>query len=182
MKKLIFIFSTLSLSSFSQEELDLKVLKLVNRYRVENHLKPLIWDTIMTKVSNHQVNYMSTTGHLSHSQLEEDSTNFNVVKKFEDKFINQGVNFKCTVFENCSVVFDSDKLSTDSIVYHVVNGWKNSVKHNEVLLDKRLVKVGISHKSGTIYNEELIDENGDLFTITINCIMEWFSLNGYGFK
>jgi uncharacterized protein YkwD len=178
----LFILFTLPLMSFSQGELELKVFKLVNEYRVNNNLNELLFDTIMAKVATNQVNYMSITGHLSHFQLEEDSVNFNIIKKFEDKFINHGVNFKCTVFENCSVVFDSDKLSNDSIAYYVVNGWKNSVKHNEVLLDKRLVKVGISHKTGYIYKEELIDENGDSFTITVNSIMEWFSLNGYGLK
>lgn len=180
MKKLILILFTIP--SFSQNELDLKVLKLVNEYRVENHLIELVWDTIMENVATQQVNYMAVTGHLSHHQLEEDSVNFKIIKKFEDKFISKGVYFKCKVFENCSVVFDSHKLSSDSIAYHVVDGWKKSITHNEILLDATLKYVGVSHKTGDIYKEEYIDENGDLYTVTINSTVNWFSLNGYSIK
>ena len=57
---------------YSQTEFDLNVLKLVNTYRIENHLCPFTWDTIMFKVAVNQSNYMSSTGHLNHNQLKMD--------------------------------------------------------------------------------------------------------------
>jgi uncharacterized protein YkwD len=183
MKNLIIILSILiSILSYSQTELDLKILNLVNEYRIENSLKPLVWDTIVVKVSGNQVDYMSTTGHLVHDQLEEDSVIFKVTKTFEEKFTNKGIDFRCFVFENCAVVFNVDTLSLNQIANYVVDGWKKSPIHNEIMLDPKMTNVGISHKKGNIYKEDGIDEFGELYTTTTKCEMEWFSLNGYGRK
>jgi uncharacterized protein YkwD len=183
MKILILISSILiSILSYSQSELDLKILNLVNEYRIENNLNPLVWDTIMVKVSDNQVDYMSTTGHLVHDQLEEDTILFKVAKTFQEKFTNKGIDFRCFVFENCAVVFNTDTLTLNQIANYVIDGWKKSPIHNEIMLDPKMTNVGISHKKGDIYKEDGIDEFGELYVITTKCDMEWFSLNGYGRK
>lgn len=183
MKKLTLILSLLvSIISIPQTELDLKVFNLVNEYRKENNLKELVWDTMVLKVSKNQVEYMSITGHLVHDQLEEDSLKFNITNDFASKFIKQGINFNCVVFENCAVIFNTNRMSVDSIAYLVIDGWKKSPIHNEVMLDPKMTNVGISHKNGSIYKEDGIDEFGESYTITTKCDMEWFSLNGYGRK
>jgi uncharacterized protein YkwD len=49
--------------------LDINIFDLVNEYRKENKLRELIWDTILTKVSKNQTEYMSASENLSHDQL-----------------------------------------------------------------------------------------------------------------
>jgi uncharacterized protein YkwD len=179
--KAIFLFF-ITTNCFPQTELDINIFNLVNEYRKENKLREIIWDTILTKVSKNQAEYMSASGNLSHDQLNEDSAKFKITKDFATKFIKQGINFNCSVFENCGVVFNSDKLSVDSIAKSVVAGWKKSLPHNEILLSPILTNVGISHSSGYYYKEFYINESGDLVFETIECEMEWVSLNGYGIK
>jgi uncharacterized protein YkwD len=183
MKKLV-LFSMLALSlvTHSQTDLDFKVLKLVNEYRVENHLCPFTWDTMMFKVAVNQSNYMSATGHLYHDQIMSDSLKFKVTPDFTTKFIKQGVNFKCYASENCSVVFNADTLSIDCIAKRVVEGWKKSPPHNEMLLDTVLTHVGVSHLIGYKYEEFSYNELGDEFVEIIECEMVWVSLDGYGIR
>jgi uncharacterized protein YkwD len=181
MKKLILILF-LPIFSFSQTELDHKIFNLINVYRAENNLKTLIWDTIMIRVAKNQVEYMSTTGHLSHDQLEEDSAKFKITKDFNAKFTNHGINFNCVVSENCAVVFNTDTMTLDRVANYVITGWKNSPKHNEVMLDAKVTHAAIFHIAGSTYHEDAINEAGDFFTVTTACHMEWFSLNAYGKK
>jgi uncharacterized protein YkwD len=181
MKKLVlFSMLVLSLVTHSQTDLDFKVLKLVNEYRVENHLCPFTWDTIMFKVAVNQSNYMSSTGHLNHNQLKMDSTKFKVAPNFGTKFTSQGVNFNCTVYENCGVVFNTDKLSNDAIAKDIVEAWKKSPPHNKLLLNSIMTNVGISHLIGYTYEDFNYNELGDEIIEVIECEMEWISLNGYG--
>jgi uncharacterized protein YkwD len=183
MKKLVlFSMLVLGLTTHSQTDLDFKVLKLINDYRVENNLHLFVWDTIMFKVADNQSRYMSSTGHLYHDQVMSDSLKFKVTPDFTTKFTNQGVNFKCYASENCSVVFNADKLSTDSIAKYVVEGWKKSAPHNEMLLDVIITHVGISHLIGYKYEEFTYNELGDELVEIIECEMEWVSLDGYGIK
>jgi uncharacterized protein YkwD len=183
MKKLVlFSMLVLSLTTYSQTDLDFKVLNLVNEYRLENHLHPFTWDTMMFKVADNQSKYMSATGHLYHDQIMSDSLKFNVTPDFTTKFTNQGVNFKCYASENCSVVFNVDKLSTDSVAKYVVEGWKKSPPHNEMLLDVIITSVGVSHLIGYKYEGFTYNELGDELVEIIECKMEWVSLDGYGIK
>jgi uncharacterized protein YkwD len=182
MKKLALGFWLLTTICYSQTEFDLNVLKLVNTYRIENSLCPFTWDTIMFKVAVNQSNYMSSTGHLNHNQLKMDSTKFKVAPNFGTKFTSQGVNFNCTVYENCGVVFNTDKLSNDAIAKDIVEAWKKSPAHNKLLLNSIMTNVGVSHLIGYTYEDFSYNELGDEFVETIACEMEWVSLDGYGIR
>ena len=182
MKKLVLGFWLMTTICYSQTEFDLNVLKLVNTYRIENNLCPFTWDTMMYKVADNQSKYMAATGHLCHDQIVSDSVKFRVTPDFATKFINQGINFNCFASENCGVVFNTDKLSSDSIAKRIVETWKKSPPHNEMLLDTVLTNVGISHVVGYNYEEFSYNELGDEFVETIACEMEWVSLDGYGIR
>jgi uncharacterized protein YkwD len=73
-------------------------------------------------------------------------------------------------------------MTLDRVANYVITGWKNSPKHNEVMLDAKVTHAAIFHIAGSTYHEDAINEAGDFFTVTTACHMEWFSLNAYGKK
>lgn len=166
--KLIFLFLFLSLTTFSQTKLDTILFNKVNEYRVSKHLKELKWDISSYKATQHHTLYLVVNNYNSPKNLlklikkdrfsttsiilqplikyphQEDSTIFNSPS---DRYKHYGGHYEY-IGEVIAVINknlnDSDSLKFEKLSIEILNGWKNSPEHNEILLTSNVTKGGCS--------------------------------------
>jgi uncharacterized protein YkwD len=142
MKKIIILFLLAIQFVSAQTKIDTLVFNKVNEYRSSMNLNPLKWDTTSFKASNIHTKYLVKTGRVGHSEdsLKEPKDRMKVFDKkgkwttiCEVALSTKPRNIKDTDIDI------NEKLATD-----VVNGWKSSKDHNEILLDKNCSFSGVS--------------------------------------
>jgi len=144
MKNLI-ILLFLSFSCFAQTKLDTLVFNKINEYRVSKGLNKVSWDTVCFKASKHHSEYLEGLARVSNYMVITTGHSENVAKFADvtDRFIYFGGKTKTTsagvwlgeIVQTFNSNFKDSDVSvlnriSDSIVVH----WKNSPKHNEIML------------------------------------------------
>jgi uncharacterized protein YkwD len=131
--KLLFLFIFISFIGFSQS-LNTLIIQKVNRYRVQNHLKPLVVSDSAKILNVQQLNYMveTSTVPLDHTQKIKTSypKTFNTFTERINYIHKHGYNF---VGENLyGAVYQGIPEQVSSEIF---NAWVNSPTHNALLLD-----------------------------------------------
>jgi uncharacterized protein YkwD len=122
---LISLFMVSVLNIFSQTNLDKLVFKKVNEYRKQKKLKELTWDDKAYKASDHHLKYMVKNSFVSHDESNDTPTSFLRLKKYGVNPIFSGENIRVIMYSK-----NNDELMAKEIV----DGWKKSPKHNEIML------------------------------------------------
>ncbi len=125
---IIILLITLS-SMFSQTKLDSVVFEKVNEYRISKGFKSLGWDITCYKAAKVHTNYLFRTGKVGHKEdtLVDPKDRLRYVdSKGKWTIINE-----VAISTNINIKDDS----IDKIAILIVNGWKNSKLHNDVILD-----------------------------------------------
>jgi uncharacterized protein YkwD len=149
--KNILILLLLSISCFAQTKLDSLVFNKVNEYRASKGLSKISWDTAAFKASKCHSDYLEglaaktnytviTAGHSENAKGLEDA---------EDRFIHFGGKTKYVgeiVLINSSNLKDNDADKLDKLATSLVKQWKDSPKHNEIMLTPNFNFGGISCK------------------------------------
>lgn len=155
MKAIISILLLLSIhaKAFNEFELNSKLLRAINEYRISNGLDTLEYDSICNNAAIHHSNYLSKLGILTHDELL-DVDSFNEIDTLENRFI--GLTESYIVGENIMLISDTASRSLDNIVKVTMNGWKNSKEHNDLLLDPGMNKAAINFSTSSFlaYFEE----------------------------
>ena len=148
-------FFLLTNNIFSQTELDYTILKKLNEYRKENGLNTLVWSDKAFKASEHHSKYMDEKGKLTH---HEDSP----TPSLNSRMWQYGITNYVIGGEICCLACTYEVTSIDSIAIIILDAWKNSKGHNEIMLNPKYEFAGSSclHK-------------------TKEC--EWFGEIGYGY-
>ena len=126
MKKILLILlTTLSLNLYGQSVLDMMVFDRINDYRVENSLKPFIFDTLVWKAANHHSIYLAENKYLSHYE--------DVLKMPSDRLRSVGITITKCSGENVNA-FPLDGESDEYLSLIIFTLWVRSPIHNELLL------------------------------------------------
>jgi uncharacterized protein YkwD len=142
MKKIIILFLLAIQFVSAQTKLDSLVFEKVNQYRIENGLKEFKFDSVCFKASKHHTSYLVKTGRVGHSEdsLKEPKDRMKVFDKKNKWTIICEVALSTKPRNIKDIDIDiNEKLATD-----VVNGWKSSKDHNNILLDKNCSFSGVS--------------------------------------
>jgi uncharacterized protein YkwD len=148
MNKLISILAILLLSNtlIAQSNLELRVFEKINEYRDSLGLKKLECHNICHKGSELQSNYLlSNKVVMSHTQDDPE------LETPEKRYLKAGgVNKHQMIGEVCSMLNKNYKISDinlyDKIANEIVNGWRKSKEHNNILTSSKLLYGGISIK------------------------------------
>ena len=140
---------------FSQTELDYTILKKLNEYRKENGLNTLVWSDKAFKASEHHSKYMDEKGKLTH---HEDSP----TPSLNSRMWQYGITNYVIGGEICCLACTYEVTSIDSVAIIILDAWKNSKGHNEIMLNPKYEFAG----SSCLYK-------------TKEC--EWFGEIGYGY-
>jgi uncharacterized protein YkwD len=131
----------LSITSYGQTKLDMLAFESLNKYRVENGVEPLIFDTAVWKAAQHHSVYLGENGYpynyvCSSGHLELVLVNFyDRINHFGVKWVGTGA--ECVATWGC-------RGSNEKNVIHVINLWDSSPSHKEGLLKKDVTRVAIS--------------------------------------
>tara|TARA_R110002051_G_scaffold248048_2_gene307549 strand:+ start:77 stop:589 length:513 start_codon:yes stop_codon:yes gene_type:complete len=164
MKKLTTIlFLFLSIISYGQSELESKIFKYFNDYRVEHGLNPIEFDDKVFLATTHHNNYLNDNGYpynyicsSGHLELELFRVSDRLNKFGVTKFRGGG---ECIAY-----VFRAIKQSDDSMLKKTISNWANSPSHKEIML---LVDID----AGAISVLTLVNSNGcDYFLVTLNVV------------
>jgi uncharacterized protein YkwD len=142
--KTLILFILVSFVGFGQS-INTLIIQKVNKYRLDNHLKPLVVSD-SAKISNQQqLNYMieTYTVPLDHTQKIKTSypETFNTYSERIDYIHKYGYNF---VGENLyGAVYQGTPEQVSSQIF---NGWVNSPRHNELLLDTNPTGIYVDYR------------------------------------
>lgn len=178
MKKILAILLTSSTICLSQTEVDLKLFDMINNHRTSNGLSPLKWDKVLYEIATNQSEYMSKTGDLSSEQKELLDSDNNLVVNLKEKFLRNGIEDDIWIGESIRVVYETSKMTTDSLSKLVFEELMNNTESKSMLMTDLYTNGAISHRTGD-YNKELIgiDELGYEHYNIIECDMEWFTVD-----
>jgi uncharacterized protein YkwD len=129
---------------FAQTKLDSLVFVKVNEYRVSLGLNKVEFDTACYKAADCQATYQMANNVCGHTQK---SPGFETLDKRLKYFGRKNYMFAGEV---CAAVPVNGRV-TDTTVYDrlataIVEGWKHSPSHNEVLMDPKYKYAGVSCK------------------------------------
>ena len=147
MKNLILtiVFVLVSLVSFSQKltrmtDLEIRVLELVNEFRVSEGLPPVKWDKRTYDAASHHGKYLSGDVQTSHDETE-DSKFVTELVDLSDR-MTKYVTFRATGMENIvevNFVGVDTPEEWESLAHWIVDAWKESPSHRDgMLMDKRI--------------------------------------------
>jgi uncharacterized protein YkwD len=148
MKKIIILFLLAIQFVSAQTKLDSLVFGKVNQYRLENGLKEFKFDTVCFKSSKHHTSYLyrknlavwpnSFCGH-SEDTLKDHSDRYKFYSN-NKRFLHLG-EVAQSISKNYKVI-DTDYL--DKMASSIVDAWKSSPKHNELILKSDFLFGGVS--------------------------------------
>ena len=143
MKNLItLLIVLLSISGYSQSNLDMLVFNKINEYRESKGLVSLVWDNKTFNASKHHTKYLVKNKVVGHTEKNNTPTSKSRLKYY-------GVNFGYGGYsgENCAKVIigiTKEYSSDDYLSSEIVDGWKNSPPHNKTMLGKNYTYGGVS--------------------------------------
>jgi uncharacterized protein YkwD len=143
MKKIITIsFLLIQLVVSSQTKIDTLVFNKVNEYRITMCLNPLKWDNTSFKASNIHTKYLVRTGKVGHT--EDTLVNPQDRLKFFDKKGKWVTICEVALSTKPRNIKDTDIDIIEKLATDIVNGWKSSKLHNDILLHKNCSLTGVS--------------------------------------
>lgn len=171
MKKLALILLLIPSILKAQSAREVKVIQLLNKYRIANNLEALTIDTGLNKAAEHQVKYEILTDSVTHYQYV-DLPGFIEILKAADrirKFSNLEPPMGGTeITMGQNIKGDLEMVQRDStykeVEKNIINSYKSSKSHNRMMLNPNAHKVGIS-----VYREEIIE--GDNVKIRLFCVI-----------
>lgn len=137
------ILLLISVLGFSQTKLDSLVLSKINSYRVSKGLDVVKFSTIDFNAANHHSKYLSGKDYISHAE-DKLTTPMDRYKFFggsigSGEFVSIGEN---VLSYNLNV--KDNEIPLDEVSTELVDMWKKSEKHNEILLTKEYKFAGVS--------------------------------------
>lgn len=167
MKAILLILLTVSsfiTNAFNSLELNYKMLKAINEYRVSNGLDTLKYDLICDSAAVYHSEYLSKSGLLTHEQYF-DVDEFDELDSLNHRFNKAGLLEYNVIGENICVLTEHVPLSLDSIVKLTMEGWKLSKEHNDMLLNKEIKFAAINFSTANFIGKTVILD-GDLAYVT----------------
>jgi uncharacterized protein YkwD len=142
--KTLILFIFISFVGFTQS-LNTLITQKVNKYRIQNHLKPLVVSDSAKLLSTQQLNYMVETSTVPLDHTQKLKTSFtqtfntftdrvNYVYKFQYKYV--GENLYGAVYEG----------TEEQVAEDVFKSWVKSPLHNSVLLDPNPTGIYVDHQ------------------------------------
>jgi hypothetical protein len=171
MKKLALILILIPTILKSQSAREIKVIQLLNEYRVANNLTALTIDTGLNKAAEYQVKYEVLIDSVTHYQYT-DLPGFKEIPQAEDrikKFSGLEAPMGGTEITMGKKTSGSLKLiqkdsSYKEVEKDIIDSYKSSSSHDEIMLNPNAHKVGIS-----IFREEIIE--GGKAKIRLFCVI-----------
>ncbi|WP_457617421.1 CAP domain-containing protein [Lutibacter sp.] len=120
---------TVDINSVSYSKIELEILDLVNKHRVDLGLTPLQSLTIISGVADGHTKYMIQVGQINHDNFDQRA-----------QILMNDANAK-SVAENVAYGYNSAET--------VVNGWLNSESHRAVIENPNFTHFGISTESNS---------------------------------
>ena len=160
MRKILILFLTfISLVSYAQTKLEIRIFKYFNDYRVENGLNPLKFDKKVLLAAEHHNNYLKDNGYpynyiLDNGHREKELTNAS------DRLKHYGTTGFLSSGECILYTFREWKQNDDDLLKTAIESWDESLSHKRIML---LENIDI----GAISILELED---DYFIITLNVV------------
>jgi uncharacterized protein YkwD len=150
MKFFVILFFLLG-SVFAQSKLDTLVFNKINEYRKSLKLKPVEWDNVCYKAATHHSNYL-VRKNLSVWPSTFCGHNEDTLKSASDRWTKYSKRKLIGgIGEICQTVPRNIK-NVDSNTYYnkmaetILDNWKNSPKHNAIMIDPSYKKFGVSCK------------------------------------
>jgi len=136
----LLLISTIS-NYYSQTSLDYKVFEKINEYRVENQLPELEWSDKIFHAAKHHIDYMIKVGVLEHAENNNTPHPSNRVELY-------GVKWR--IVGEILTVIHVTEVSEDVKATRIVQSWKKSPGHNEIMLTKDFTHGASSCGLGTL--------------------------------
>ena len=149
----------INLTTFSQTSLDYLLFNKCNEYREQNGLKKWEWSGRAFKPAEHHSNYQARTGKMGHDE--------NTITPRPTSRLDYYDIFWTYSGENCAVICSSN-MSENAIAERILDLWKKSPPHNELLLNADDAEVGaISCKVGRTYKWSKNEYDWVFCTLTV---------------
>lgn len=126
------------ISDSELHELDLLIVKYVNKHRASYGLSKLKWDSDLYKITKSHTEYQFSSGVVEH---EENG------KTYSERVRENGVYMGECVLLTSGVFTNLDVTAKD-----LVSSWINSPSHNRILLGKKSLSISVSTKLGIYYD------------------------------
>ena len=159
---IIILLSLLTISSYGQNELEIKIFKYFNDYRVENGVNPLKFDYKVFLAAQHHNNYLNDNGYPYNYNFYNGHREKELVY-VSDRVKEYGTTTLLSSGECIAYVFRAIKQSDESLLMDVIKLWDKSPTHKEIMLLDNIDVGGISVL-------QLVDSKGDYFLVTLNVV------------
>jgi uncharacterized protein YkwD len=127
------------------EQVENRVLALVNQFRSAHSLAPLKTEQRLDEAARHFASYLATAGKLGH---EADGTTAAA------RASQHGYDY-CVLAENLAYEYHSGGFSVERLAQNLVEGWKNSPSHRANMLERDVTQTGLNivrtRKNGEFY-------------------------------
>ncbi|MBT6808702.1 MAG: hypothetical protein HOA52_04355 [Flavobacteriales bacterium] len=160
MKKLItLLLFLLTITSYGQSELEVKIFKYFNDYRIEHNLNPLKFDKKVLLAAEHHNSYLNNNGYPYNYILDNPHHEKELVYA-SDRLKKYGITGFLSSAECILYKFRSWKQNDNDLLKTSIESWDGSPSHKRIML---LENIDI----GAISILELED---DYFLITLNVV------------
>lgn len=150
----------------AQTSLDSLILDQVNSYRAEYGLPAMRFEARLMQVAENQAEYSARLGQVRHDQ-DADAEGFDEEPVFVKRFTRVGIDTTsgCSVQAEimAGIADTASVLTNDQLAKMIVDGWKASPEHDEILRVRQFVDVGISVKVGDSMMNYAMDLDGTLY-------------------
>ena len=142
MKKILTVLLLiLTISSYSQTELDMLTFNALNDYRIEHGVEPLVFDSNVWEAAQHHSTYLSENGYPNNYVCTSGHHELELVE-FTDRLRYYGVKWSGTAVE-CVTSWGGDNNDVENAI-RVINQWDSSPSHKEGMLEKDVTRMAIS--------------------------------------
>jgi|TARA_R110002110_G_scaffold221789_1_gene435894 uncharacterized protein YkwD len=160
MKKILILLLTLiSLVSYSQTNLEIKIFKYLNEYRVENGLNPLKFDKKVLLSAEHHNNYLNDNGY-PYNYILDDGHDEKELTDASDRLKHYGTTGFLGSGECIIYTFREWKQNDNDLLKKVIKSWGNSPAHKRIMLLEYMDIGAIS----------ILELDDDYFIMTLNVV------------
>lgn len=117
--------------------LEHQVNDLINQQRIDNGLKPLVFDSKLVAIAESHSQDMITRNYFAHN-TPDGQTSIDRIKTSNSQYCNSENNI--AMGEN---IFEGSLYGSDDFAKYTVNSWMNSPSHKENILERNYVSEGI---------------------------------------
>lgn len=160
MKKLLTILLLiLTISSYGQSELEIKIFKYFNDYRIEHNLTPLKFDKKVLLSSEHHNNYLNDNGY-PYNYILDNGHHEKELKYAADRLKHCGTTGFLGSGECILYTFREWKQNDDDLLKAAIKWWDNSPSHKRIMLLDYMDVGAIS----------ILELEDDYFIMTLNVV------------